>query len=183
MIVHYFRCSRQHLHELWCRWDEETKPCPTCGEPARMIFLPRGQNAQNFDPVVIFRGPKGKVRFPGRANAPTPKGYERVELRTSHEVYKFEREMNAKEISRYHAKQEREERCVEPFRAALRSQLRGHARNFSQYGKDFASLAMSENDNRPRQRYDPGFHLEAFHYDSSNRDPWTDRDIGARGRK
>lgn len=169
MIVHFFKCRREHLHELWCRWDEETKECPTCGEPARMIFLPKGQNAQNFDPVVIFRGPKGKIRFPGRSDAPTPKGYERVELRTSHQVHKFEREMNAKETSLYQAKQEREERCVEPFKSSLRSQLRGYAKHFSQYGRDFVETAIRENNSSRNGTYDPGFHIEAFHYNMGRR--------------
>lgn len=168
-VLHDFRCPNGHVTEHWVKWDKEFVNCPECGEHAKMAFLPRRQDAQNFDPVVIFRGTKGKVRFPGRANAPTPKGYERVELRTSHEIHKFEREMNAKEISRYRDKQEREERCYGPFHESMRSQLRGHLQHFSAYGRDFAETAIRENDNRPRKRFDPGFHIEAFQYDMGRR--------------
>src|SRR5512146_2376325 len=97
-VLHDFKCSHcGNLFEHMVPSDFELAPrCPECKGKSSLVFLPKRQNAQNFDPVVIFRGPKGKVRFPGRANAPTPKGYERVELRTSHEIHKFEREMNAK---------------------------------------------------------------------------------------
>lgn len=168
-VLHDFRCEQGHIFDKMVPWDHDDSICPACGARAVRVFLPRHRNAQNFDPVVIFRGPKGKVRFPGRSDAPTPQGYERVELRTSHEVHKFEREMNAKEMSKYQNRQEREERCYEPFHSAMRSQLRAHAQHFSQQGRDFAELAMRENNNRPRERFDPGFHIEAFHYNMGRR--------------
>jgi len=165
MVRHDFRCHGcGNVFEKAVASNFKSSPrCPECKGKTDLIYLPRRQDAQHFSPVVIFRGPNGKVRFPGDSDAPTPKGYKREELRTSYAVHKFEREMNQREISRYQNRQEREERCYEPFHAAMRSQLRAHARHFSPLGRDFAETAMRENNNRTRRSYDPGFHIEAFH--------------------
>jgi hypothetical protein len=56
-------------------------------------------------------------------------------------------------------------------------------RHMSQYGQDFARAAMAANDNRPRGRFDPGFHVEVMHYDSSNREAHRDARTEWRGRK
>lgn len=164
MVLHDFRCTKcGNISERMVKWDVDSVSCSDCAGKAKRVFLPRHQNAQNFDPVVIFRGKNGKIRFPGRADSPTPKGFVREELRTSHAVHKFEREMNQRELSRYQNRQERTEKCYEPFHASMRSQLRAQMRHFSPYGRDFAETAMRENNNRRRGNFDPGFHIEAFH--------------------
>ena len=48
------------------------------------------------DAVVVFRDSTGKIRYPARNDVPTPRGCERVEMRSLREVQKFEREHNVR---------------------------------------------------------------------------------------
>ena len=183
MILHDYCCKKGHYFEAMVAWDEESKPCPQCGAKARMVFLPRGRNAFNFDPVVIFKGPKGKVRFPGRANARTPKGYERVELTSVAQVRKFEGQMNKQEYARWQDKTERDEKMWGPYQRDMRDRLRHEMQHMSPEGRAFAEAAIRRNDAAPRKRFDPGFYSEAFSQNAGNREAWTDRDASMRGRK
>jgi len=58
------------------------------------VFLPSARNAAwgDKDAVVVFRKPDGTISYPGRNDAPTPKGCERVEMKSLREVQRFERE-------------------------------------------------------------------------------------------
>jgi hypothetical protein len=59
------------------------------------VLLPRRRERTQWDEreaVVVFKDANGKVRYPGRNDAPTPKGYERVVMRSDREVSRFERE-------------------------------------------------------------------------------------------
>lgn len=127
------------------------------------------RNAQGFDPVVVHRGPNGEIRYPGRADAAVPEGYQKVELRTGSEVHAFEREVNAKECSRYERYQEGREAAFADIQGRNRSDLRASMRNMSEFGRDFARAAIEQNNQKTLGSFDPGFHLEAFHYDASNR--------------
>src|SRR5689334_12957391 len=49
-------------------------------------------DAQPFEAVAIFKNAEGHYIFPGRSSQKPPAGYERVELRTTVAVRKFEAE-------------------------------------------------------------------------------------------
>src|SRR4030095_5220433 len=81
--------------------------CDQCGKllfKGSWPFCPHGdvfnRDAQIAAPTVVFRNKSGKYKFPGRSNAPTPKGYERVELNTQRAKDKFEREFGARETAK-----------------------------------------------------------------------------------
>lgn len=185
MILHDFKCKHcGNIFEEAVPSDFEIAPrCKKCKGKSDMVFLPRGRNAVNFDPVVIFKGPDGKVRFPGRSNSRPPKGYERVELTSVAQVRQFEKHMNKNEFSRWQDKTERDEKMWKPYQQDMRNRLREAMQHMSPQGRDFAEAAMRRNDTAPRKRFDPGFYSEAFSNNAGNRQAWLDRDTDMRGRK
>jgi hypothetical protein len=60
------------------------------------VFLPIARNAGwgDRDAVVVFKKADGSISYPGRNDAPTPKGCERVVMRSLREVEKFEKANN-----------------------------------------------------------------------------------------
>jgi hypothetical protein len=58
------------------------------------VILPKPRNAgwSDRDAVVVFRKPDGSISYPGRNDAPTPKGCERVTMRSLREVERFEKD-------------------------------------------------------------------------------------------
>lgn len=80
--------------------DADADRCPECSGAMEQLWwsLPR-KNAQWQTPTVVFvsRDPdkvKAGVdkRYPMRADAPTPSGYERVEIRSDHAMGRFEKQ-------------------------------------------------------------------------------------------
>jgi hypothetical protein len=107
----------------------------------------------------------------------------RVELRTSAEVHAFEREMNRKESGRYQESQENRERARSVRENRDRAELRSRMASMSPLGRDFARQAIERNNQRSTNSYDPGFHLDAFNNDSSNRDAHRSERTGWKPRK
>ena len=146
----------------------------------------RPEYAQRFSPIVYFRSPDGKTRFPMRADAKTPKGYERVELTNRRQVERFEKEMNQRERAEYQDSQHKQSQFygskIDQTDAYLRSiehQLSPQARQ----SLDMLREQAKRKDDAPKPQWDAGFHIEAMHYNSSNRDPHNDSDTNWRDRK
>lgn len=124
--------------------------------------------------MAIHRAPDGRVRFPGRFDAPAPPGFERVELRTTAEKRTFERQMNKTEHRRWEQSQERQAEFFEARRKEQRSELFAQLRHLPPAARDLAMAAIERTNKRPSKRYDAGFHMEALEMDASNREPCTD---------
>jgi hypothetical protein len=183
MILHDHRCPKcGKVFERMVRWDEERVKCECGGDASRIFISHREYRAQSFDPVLVFRDKSGHLRFPGRNQGAPPKGYEPVLLRTTSEVRKFEREVNAKERKRYFEHKERQEKRFEQWISDSRSELRAKMRHMSGYGRAIAEASMQENDRNSGidMRFDPQFRIEAFSDDASNRDFQNDRDLQRR---
>jgi hypothetical protein len=101
-------------------------------------------------------------------------GFVKKELRTIREVEQFERQMNAKIRSETDQHRENEERHYQEARAKLRGELRQAMQHFSNFGRDFARVAMERTDSRKRKTNDPGFHVQILHFDQSNREAYRD---------
>src|SRR5439155_4833023 len=108
--------------------------CKHCGEhieigswpwcvPGRGHESTRRSNVSRFDPVVIFKDSDGQYRFPGNASDPTPKGSERIELRTTAQVRRFEHEMSAREKRQAESKMERRDAFFSELQRRNRSEL------------------------------------------------------------
>ena len=169
--------------------------CNKCGElvhvgdwfncPHESIVLKR---LSQPPPIVVYRNVKGDIKFPGRSNQPIPKrlrdlGYQRVEI-PFNQVHHLESEMNSVEKRRYEEYKRKESESFGSIRQQMNSELRQLAQNFSPEGQDMVRECMkrySEKSSCPS--YDPGFHLDILHNDSSSRDPWCDKDTGWKNRR
>ncbi len=121
---------------------------PMCGgDPARHVPAD-GRFAQGFDPVVIHRDAAGNIRYPANGSAPVPEGYQRVELRTIHEVRKFEAEVNQREHAASDQHLSAREKQFSEKQAANRRELRTAMDGMSNYGRDFAREAIERGNNR-----------------------------------
>lgn len=182
-VLHDHRCGKcGKVFEKMVPWEQEQVTCE-CGGTASRIFISRREyRAQSFDPVLIYRDKSGHVRFPGRNQGVAPKGYEAVYLRTTQEVRNFERRMNESERKRYFEHKERQEMRFSEWTKSARSELRQKMQHMSEYGRAIAQAAMDANDRESgvNTRWEPGFHLEAFSVDSSNREAQYDRDLQRR---
>lgn len=146
-----------------------TTICKDCGQEIHhgdYPFCPHEStlslNAQRFSPVVIFRNADGHVRLPGSTDIAPPAGFERVELKTVHEVRKFEREMNQREHAKHEDSRYRDSQACEAARTKLRGELRMAMQQMSPLGRDFARYAIEQTNNRRKGRYDAGFRVEAL---------------------
>lgn len=89
---------------------DASRSCPECGLGMEQDWLPRTRrNAQWQQPTVVFvSNDPEKVkagvatRYPARADAPTPSGYERVEIRSDAEMGRFERSHNVLHHNRWY---------------------------------------------------------------------------------
>jgi len=178
-------CEQGHVSEvvrMAADWPT-TPPCPTCQAPTEQTMLPRATQ-WTVEPVIVYKAPDG-YRFPGDANGRVAKdyekmGYERVELRGSQEVRRFEKHMNQREFSKAMRKAENEQRARETRESANRSELRHQMKHFSEAGKDLARAAMANNDRRPREYAKSAeFHSDIYSFDRSNREESRD----AQGRR
>lgn len=145
-----------------CGADLEIGDWPFCGRKGghESIFK---RWASPFDPVVIHKDASGNVRYPGRADAPAPKGFERVELRTVAEVRDFERSVGRREAARHDAAQVREELAFAQQVKHNRADLFQAMARMSNHGRDFARIAIEQNNRRGgRKPFDAGFRVEAL---------------------
>lgn len=146
----------------------EVKCCKCKGIADTWTEAPQ-ERAQATAPTVIHRNAQGEIRFPGRADAPLPAGFEKVELRTLKERDRFEREQNSRENRKQAEYRENRERMYSQVERQNRSDLRSRMASMSNLGRDFARLAMERSNNKPRPRFDAGFFIESSHLNASNR--------------
>jgi len=165
--------------------------CDKCGKIIQIgdfPFCPHGsiypQPAQPAIPTVIFRSRTGKIRFPGRADTPTPRGYERIELTTQHSRDKFEREYGKQETAKlrenFFQNQANWEATLSHNKKGLES-----LRDMSPQGRQLYDKIQQDIANRRAKvaPSDAGFYIESSHFDSSNREGWSDHDTGWKERK
>lgn len=163
----------------------------------------RPERAQRFKPIVVFKRTDGTYSFPANSSAPTPDGYQRVEISTRRQAEKLEREVNRSlkeekarlgptpvdnDGSGLHQlrKLARGERVTIPdfdsngniiLRELDGSQMRG---SFKKYVDE---LVDREQGPKYHPTYDPGFHIDIMHNDSSNRVGHDDAASGWRTRR
>lgn len=180
------KCENGHVHEVMrpLAMYPNTPPCETCGAPTEQIHLPP-QSVWTLDPVVVYRAPDGTFRFPGDGNSLSTRNYdrqglERIELRSAADVRRFQSHMNKREFAQAQRRVERLQELSERRTREMRSELRQRMQSMSEFGKAVARAAMNRNDAKPAPRaHDPGFHVDAFENNRSNREESRD----AQGRR
>ena len=153
-----------------------TPDCPTCGATTEQ-YHPQPRMQYRVEPVVLYRGPDGQIRFVGDANGVSAhdyrqRGYEEIRLQGVGEVRRFEKHMNAHEYSRAVRRAEKAQENREAREKHTRSQLRDVMTSMTPFGRALARAAISKNDNKPRPQEharDPGFHSDVYSNDRSNR--------------
>ena len=164
--------------------------CSSCGKRIEIGWWPmceqgheptRGRDAQDFIPPVVFQNAEGHTLFPGRSDEKPPAGYQAVELRTTSEIRKFEREFGERlhndEQNNMLLEQLRHDFYQRPKAQELRTKLDRLPPNLRAY----AEAALARHDRRSfstdatRQR--PAAFFEAFSNDASNRERCDDPKI------
>lgn len=179
MPLLWARCKANpdHLHELMrplAMWPDMPK-CPDCGS-ATDHDLSVGQYQIKGEPIILFKGPDGQVRFVGDANGVSAgsyrsQGYEEIRLHGVAEVRRFEAHMNKHEFSRAARRAEKMQQLREARERESRGQLRTVMQSMSRFGRDLARAAMNRNDGKPRERAkEAGFHSDVYSNYRSNRD-------------
>lgn len=156
---------------------------PYCQGDPRKHVPADGRFAQGFDPPVIARDAAGNIRYLMNSQAPIPEGYQRVELKTIHDVRRFEREVNDRERAAADRHLSAREKQFSEKQAINRRELRTAMDGMSNYGRDFAREAIERGNNRRPQTREVGFHLDVFSNDSSNREVHRDERTQWKGRK
>jgi hypothetical protein len=149
---------------------------PYCGRDGRHESI-YPQFAQSFSPVVVHKSADGSIRFPAHADAPVPKGFQKVELTNIGQVRKFEKEVNVKENALLREGRYKERADIQAGKKIMREAFKERVKGFSPRGKRFAENAMAYSDQRKSKRDvmgDTNFHIEAFSFDSSNREAYQD---------
>ena len=142
------------------------------------------RDAQVAEPTVVFRSKDGKYKFPGRSNAPTPRGYKRIELNTQRAKDKFEREFGAQETAKLRENFYREQADWEE---KVRANMEGlkQLRDMSPTGRLMYERCMIDIEQRRRRQPsgEAGFYIESNHQYTQGREPWCDQDTGWKDRK
>lgn len=162
----------------------EVPPCPSCASPTEQVHLPSSTRSST-PPVVVYRMPDGSFRFPGHPDSPSTRKYAaeggtRLELRGWQEVRPFERHMNEIERAKIVRRFERQSRARDEGERLRRADLRHRMQSMTAGGQAFARTLLHSLDRKPKpQPYEPGFHVEAYSFDRSNREESRDE----RGRR
>jgi hypothetical protein len=171
--------------------------CPKCSGPTEKDLNRRPVDRGTVDPVVIYQAPDGTFRFPPDISSSSTamyegKGYQRIELRGWTDVRRFESHMNKAELSNVRRRVEQQAERHERMESERRSEIRrGLEQGFqvpetddrgrptgrlktvrlSPRGRAIMQAAIDNNDRKGGPRaHDPGFHVEAYSQDRSNRD-------------
>jgi hypothetical protein len=152
---------------------------PDCGGEADYApsFYYTSQTAQRFAPVVVHKDAEGNVRFPGHADAPLPPGFHRVELTDFYQIRKFEKEVNQRDKERASKFHEAKSFLLDGQLKENRRVMNELVKNFTPRGKAFYDKMREVSERKQKtsgRPIDPGFYIEAFTQDSSNRQGYRD---------
>lgn len=149
--------------------------CDKCGESLRVgdyPFCPHGSTLPRraqFDPIVVFKDKNGEYSFPGRSDAPTPKGYVREEITTMARYNAFRHKMDHTGREQSKAAIRAEHQYFEAIESQNRSDLCHMMRTMPPMYRDMAQMAIDTNNRQSYQtERDPGFHMDIFERDSQS---------------
>ncbi len=184
--------------------DPENADCVSCG--GTCDYYPTfyyNSPAQRFDPVVVHRAEDGTIRYPGRADAPVPEGFQKVELTNHREVRAFERSIEGQQIEVAAKWRETRQKFLDgqlkANREAVDEIARGGAwQGADENGKEITRHGLTPQGLRFLERMreaskarqskgasatSPAFFLDAFSNNASNRDDYHNEHGGFGGRR
>lgn len=189
MPLYDHRCPEGHLFEVFGKFEAKTIPCRVddCALPAERILVSLSgvgeYRAQSIEPVVVHQAKDGTYRLPGAADAHVPDGYQKVELRTIPEIQRFERAMNTQLRVEAEQVHERRHGITEAELKERHAALRQEMAHMTPFGRDFARLAIERANHGRVRNTDPGFYVEALHFNQSNQEVHRDERTDWRPRR
>ncbi len=176
----------------------KTPICEKCQQATEQIHLPKGIEF-SAPAVVVYKAPDGSFRFPGTTDpqSRTAKqyaklGYERQEFKGFAEVRRLESQVGKREASAIRKRVEQQCQFREESLSYRRGEIRqGMAQGFripehdekgrptgrmktvrlGEEARDLMRAAQERNYGKPGPRaVDPGFHLDVYANNRSNRD-------------
>ena len=125
LAAHDWECQVcGHIFEQIAEWDVEQVECQKCQRGAERIWLaPRSPHRQLQTPIVMWRYSNGKLGVAGGADSKTPKGAERVEIRSVGDYRKYTKELNSQLRSKEEQREERFRENQEAMEHKRRSRL------------------------------------------------------------
>ena len=177
MPLHDFECPGGHVFEAITAWDNPRARCQ-CGKQGRRTFLPQAARRGLRDPIVLHRHADGTYGVPGRTDAPTPAGAERIEIRNMAEYDSVMRKWNGQEGAKAQRSLEAASAAREQVQAAARAELHAQlARTDNPLARDLLRAALD----RPTAPLEPTFRPfrnEAMEMWASNREGCYDGRTG-----
>lgn len=178
-------CSKGHISRImsW-NYDKDPKPCLTCSEPS---YKPSHWTEERgaVDKPMYFINGEGQVLFPGHKNDQPPPGFEARHINNSLERDNFYRFMDQQLRDERDKYASIEQAHFEYAQEQNRRELRSLMESMSPQERDLAMAAIEEGNKAQlffNQNYDPGFHIEAWEYEMSNRRPHNDAETNWRDR-
>ena len=183
MPLYDFRCETHGHFERFASMSEceRLQPCPDCSIPSSRVYVAVAPQHLS-KPLVVWKREDGTYAVPAQPDARKPVEYERVELRSAIEIRGVERSIDREEREKFERAQIGKEMLAEGTTATNRSELRQKMQHFHPHMRDFAQLAMDNNNAKPRAKYRGAFYFEALSQNASNREDGRNRD-GERVRK
>jgi hypothetical protein len=118
-----YECDNGHRFE-----DFNTKKkvkCPQCGSHSEILWIASNSpHRQLQTPIVMWRYPNGQLGVAGGSDSKTPKGAERIEIRSLGEYRRHTKELNRQ-------LREKEERREEGYREAREAVEKKHRSNLA----------------------------------------------------
>lgn len=168
--LHDFQCTKcDAIFEARAHWKAERAKCK-CGGEAERVWLSRSRRGLSR-PIVLFRHLDGTYEYPGDASKRTPRGAERIEIRTMAEYTRVMAKINDHECRKWQDSEDRRqqgrEAVLAPGRADILHQL---SRETDPHARAILNEAVKslDNDKDPR-RYSSLFN-EAMEMNAANRD-------------
>lgn len=116
-----WECRNGHIFERISHHSTHKVKCAECGEFAERIWMaPRSPHRQLQTPIVMWRYADGSLGVAGGADSRTPRGAERVEIRTVGEYRQHARTLN----SQLRAKDAKREEAFLSMKEAMEKEQR-----------------------------------------------------------
>ena len=117
-----YECNNGHVFEA--EGNKSRRRCPTCRSVSEIIWLsPRSPHRQLQTPIVMWRYPDGSLGVAGGADSKTPRGAERVEIRSIGEYRKHVKDLNKQFLSKEQLREEKYMEAKENLEREGRSNL------------------------------------------------------------
>lgn len=137
---------------------------PFChGQPGKHVEARPG--SAFFEPIVVFRDAKGRIRVPGNSNAKPPKGWQREEINTRRQAEAISKDVSNRDRAKWAELRQREAAFFERDMAKNRAEVSEMYHNISDPKvREFIDIAMRRGDESDRRSnsYNPGVYFQVL---------------------